>query len=105
MTTATLAPKGRKKQTLTGTSQVTVQRATAPIPNFDDLPDSAMARQSQLIRDPKHPTRPAPLPFSPATLWRKVRDQSFPAPVRLGAAITAWKVGDIRQWLAAQAAA
>ncbi|WP_424540839.1 helix-turn-helix transcriptional regulator [Simplicispira metamorpha] len=34
-----------------------------------------------------------------------MRDQSFPAPVRLGAAITAWKVGDIRQWLAAQAAA
>ena len=105
MTTATLAPKGRKKQTLTGTSQVTVQRATAQIPNFDDLPDSAMARQSQLIRDPKHPTRPSPLPFSAATLWRKVRAKSFPAPVRLGDAITAWKVGDVRQWLQAQAQA
>ena len=105
MTTATLAPKGRKKQTLTGTPQVAVQRATAPIPSFDELPDSALVRQSQLVRDHKHPTRPTPLPFSPATLWRKVRDQSFPAPVRLGAAITAWKVGDIRQWLAAQAAA
>ena len=105
MTTAPLAPKGRKKQTLTGTSQVTVQRATAPIPNFDDLPDSAMARQSQLIRDPKHPTRPSPLPFSAATLWRKVRAQSFPAPVRLGPAISAWRVGDVRQWLQAQAQA
>ena len=105
MTTATLAPKGRKKQTLTGTSQVTVQRATAPIPNFDDLPDSAMARQSQLIRDPKHPTRPSPLPFSAATLWRKVREQSFPAPVRLGPAISAWRVGDVRAWLRAQSEA
>ena len=102
MTTATLAPKGRKKQTLTGTSQVTVQRATAQIPNFDDLPDSAMARQSQLIRDPKHPTRPSPLPFSAATLWRKVRDGEFPAPVKLGPAISAWRVGDVRQWLQAQ---
>ena len=100
MTTATLAPKGRKKQTLTGTPQVAVQRATAPIPSFDELPDSALVRQSQLVRDPKHPTRPAPLPFSPATLWRKVRDQSFPAPVRLGAAITAWKVADVRKWMA-----
>ena len=105
MTTATLAPKGRKKQTLTGTSQVTVQRATAQIPNFDDLPDSAMARQSQLIRDPKHPTRPSPLPFSAATLWRKVRDGEFPAPVKLGPAISAWRVGDVRQWLQAQAQA
>ena len=105
MTTATLAPKGRKKQTLTGTSQVTVQRATAQIPNFDDLPDSAMARQSQLIRDPKHPTRPSPLPFSAATLWRKVRDGEFPAPVKLGPAISAWRVGDVRAWLRAQSEA
>ena len=105
MTTATLAPKGRKKQTLTGTSQVTVQRATAPIPNFDDLPDSAMARQSQLIRDPKHPTRPSPLPFSAATLWRKVREGTFPAPTKLSDAITAWRVGDVRAWLRAQSEA
>ena len=105
MTTATLAPKGRKKQTLTGTSQVTVQRATAPIPNFDDLPDSAMARQSQLIRDPKHPTRPSPLPFSAATLWRKVRGGEFPPPVKLGPAIAAWKVSEIRAWIRAQSEA
>ena len=100
MTTATLAPKARKKQTQDGTPQVAAQRATVAIPSFDELPDSALVRQSQLVRDPKHPTRPAPLPFSPATLWRKVRDQSFPAPVRLGAAITAWKVADVRKWMA-----
>ena len=105
MTTATLAPKGRKKQTLTGTSQVAVQRATAQIPNFDELPDSALARQSQLIRDPKHPARPTPLPFSAATLWRKVREGTFPAPTKLSDAITAWKVGDVRAWLRAQAEA
>ena len=105
MTATTLAPKARKKQTLTGTSQVAVQRATAPIPNFDDLPDSAMARQSQLIRDPKHPTRPSPLPFSAATLWRKLREGSFPEAVKLGDAITAWRVGDVRAWLRAQSEA
>lgn len=105
MTTATLAPKGRKKQTLTGTSQVAVQRATAQIPNFDELPDSALVRQTQLVRDPKHPTRPAVLPFSAATLWRKVREQSFPAPTKLSAAISAWRVGDVRAWLRAQSEA
>ena len=105
MTATTLASKARKKQTLTGTSQVAVQRVTAPIPNFDELPDTAYARLAQLIRDPKHPTRTTPLPFSAATLWRKVREGTFPAPLKLGPAISAWCVADVRSWLRAQAAA
>ncbi len=43
------------------------------------------------------------LPFSSATLWRKVRAGQFPAPCKLSTRITAWKIGDIRQWLEAQA--
>ena len=105
MTATTLAPKARKKQTQDGTPQVAVQRATAPIPSFDELPDTAYARQVQLIRDPKRPNLPTPLPFSAATLWRKVRAQSFPAPTKLSDAITAWKVSDVREWLQAQAQA
>ncbi|MBP8140577.1 MAG: AlpA family phage regulatory protein [Acidovorax sp.] len=108
MTTATLAPKARKarkKQTQDGTPKAAAQHTTAAIPCFDELPDSALVRQSQLVRDPKHPTRPTPLPFSPATFWRKVKDGAFPKPVKLGERITAWKVGDVRAWMAAQAAA
>lgn len=48
-------------------------------------------RQAQLI--------PNILPFSPATLWRKVRDGTFPAPVKLSARITAWRVRDVDVWL------
>lgn len=77
----------------------------AAIPSFDELPDSALARLSQLARDPKHPTRAVPLPFSPATLWRKVKEGAFPKPVKLGERITAWRVGDVRAWIKAQAAA
>ena len=102
MTEKTTAPKAKKPRK---PRQPIARRATAPIPNFDDLPDSAMARQSQLIRDPKHPTRPSPLPFSGATLWRKVRDGTFPAPVKLGVAISAWKVSEIRAWIRAQSEA
>ena len=105
MTATTLAPKARKKQTQDGTPQVAVQRATAPIPSFDELPDTAYARLSQLVRDPKHPTRTTPLPFSAATAWRKVREGTFPAPLKLGPAITAWRVADVHSWLRAQAAA
>ena len=40
------------------------------------------------------------LNFSASTIWRKVRDGSFPKPVKLSAAVTAWKVADIRLWMA-----
>ena len=85
--------------------QPVAHRVTDAIPSSDDLPDSALVRLPQLIRDPKRPNLPTPLPFSAATLWRKVRSQSFPAPTKLSDAITAWKVGDVRAWLRAQAAA
>jgi len=50
---------------------------------FDDLPDSAFLRESQLVQDPKRPDYPALLPFSSATLWRKVSAGTFPKPVKL----------------------
>ena len=51
-------------------------------------------RQSQLIGEI--------LPFSSATLWRKVKDGTFPKPIKLGPAITAWKSSDVKFWLAKQ---
>jgi predicted DNA-binding transcriptional regulator AlpA len=61
------------------------------ISNLGVLPSSGYVRQSQLI--------PNILPFSAATLWRKVRDGSFPTPVKLSVRITAWKVEDIKDWM------
>jgi predicted DNA-binding transcriptional regulator AlpA len=65
--------------------------------NFDTLPDSAFARQAQLI--------PAVVPVSHATLWRWVKSGRFPKPVKLSPAVTAWKVGDVRRFLAQQGGA
>lgn len=70
---------------------------------FDQLPDSAYLRVSQLVQSPKRPDSTAPLPFSEPTLWRKVKNGSFPKPHRLGTRITAWKVGQVREWMQAQA--
>jgi predicted DNA-binding transcriptional regulator AlpA len=66
---------------------------------FDALPDCAFVREAQLVRKPKYPKFPAPLPFSAPTLWRMVRAQTFPTPVRLSNRVTAWKVGDVRAWM------
>jgi len=41
--------------------------------------------------------------FSHATLWRKVRDGSFPAPLKLSAGVTAWRERDILEWQRSQA--
>ena len=62
--------------------------------NFGKLPASGYIRQSQLA---------AIVPFSSATLWRKVKLGHFPRPVKLSERITAWEVGSIKDWLDSKA--
>ena len=85
---------------------VTAGQATPRVSaaNFDTLPDSAFIRESQLVQSPKRPDSPAPLPFSAPTLWRKVKAGTFPKPHRLSERVTAWKVGDVRAWIASHCA-
>jgi prophage regulatory protein len=68
-------------------------------PAFDVLPDSAFIRESQLVYDPKRPEFPALLPFSAATLWRKVAAGTFPRPIKLSTRVTAWRVAEVRRFL------
>lgn len=56
-----------------------------------DLPATGFIRQSQLI--------PTIVPFSSATLWRKVKAGTFPAPVKLSERVTAWPVESVRAWM------
>lgn len=55
------------------------------------LPETGFVRQTQLLA--------GILPFSASTLWRKVKAKTFPAPVKLSAGVTAWRVDDIRTWI------
>lgn len=69
------------------------QRQPARTPK-EPLPAEGFVRQAGLIPDV--------VPFSPATLWRKVKSKDFPAPVKLSTRITAWRVQEIREWLERQ---
>lgn len=56
-----------------------------------ELPDEGYARQPAVLRV---------VPFSRSTLWAKVRRGEFPKPVKLSKRVTAWRVADIRKWIA-----
>lgn len=40
------------------------------------------------------------VPLSAATIWRKAKEGSFPAPHKIGANSTAWKADEIEAWIA-----
>lgn len=70
---------------------------------FDKLPDTALIRQNQLVPNPNPAKREGQAPLldvSASTFWRLIASGDFPAPLKLGKNITAWRVGDVRKWLA-----
>lgn len=79
-------------------------KATIQHSVFDAMPDGGYVREAQLVPSPKRPGIAAPLPFSAPTLWRKVREGTFCKPYKLSSRVTAFKVGEVRAWLAAQEA-
>lgn len=71
---------------LIGEPQVTLEQAEA---------------NRQAGRAPVRPRagRSGMVPFSSATLWRKVKSGDFPAPVKLSDRVTAWRVQDVHAWM------
>jgi prophage regulatory protein len=53
------------------------------IPKYNTKMKSGFVRQNTLLAEV--------LPFSSATLWRKVKAGTFPQPVKLSAGVTAWR--------------
>ena len=61
------------------------------------LPPTGYLRLAQIVGDAKaQPPIPAIIPVSKSTWWAGVKAGRFPAPVKLGPRITAWRVEDIR---------
>lgn len=63
----------------------------ANVRDFDSLPDSALIRMSAVT---------ALFSLSPATIYRRVADKTFPQPKHLGVRAVRWRVGDLRVALA-----
>lgn len=48
------------------------------------------------------PDKSGLIPVSPATIWRWVKNGTFPAPFKLGQNTTVWDADEIDQWLGKQ---
>ena len=82
-----------------------LENATLPIRrDYSGIPKTGFVRLSQIARNPKKPDQPAPIPVSPVTIWRWVKDGKFPAPVKLSGNVTAWRAEEVRDFLDQQAA-
>lgn len=61
--------------------------------NAITLPAVGFVRQAALL---------PVLGFSATTLWRRVKNQTFPQPIKLSERVTAWRAEDVHAWMAAQ---
>ena len=70
---------------------VSSKKSERPIFDFSQLSDTAFVRIAQIV---------GPLvPCSRSTWWRYVKTGKAPQPIKLGAGVTAWNVGELRKWL------
>jgi prophage regulatory protein len=67
--------------------------ALPSVPDALQLPATGFLRQRQVLTF---------VPISKSTLWRRVQEQAFPAPVKLSSHVTAWRVEDVRRWIQEQ---
>ena len=65
---------------------------TKPTVTFDALPDVALIQIRPLINFKV-------VPYSATTIWRKCRSGEFPSPIKVSPGVTAWRVGEIRDYL------
>lgn len=57
------------------------------------LPETGFVRLPQVLKV---------IPISKSTWWQGVKDGRFPKPVKLGPKTTAWRVEDIREFIASK---
>lgn len=66
------------------------------LPRFSELPDEAYVRVDTVAQL---------YAVAPVSIWRWSRAGKIPSPRRLGSAVTAWNVGELRRNLASAEAA
>lgn len=64
------------------------------------LPETGFLRLKQIIGNPDAtPPVPPIIPVKKSTWWKGVKAGTYPASVKLGPRVTAWRVEDIRAYI------
>ena len=66
---------------------------------MNQLPETGFLRLPQIIGDPAKGLPPL-IPVKKSTWWQGVKTGRFPQPVKLGPRVTAWRVEDLRTFIA-----
>ena len=66
---------------------------------MNQLPGTGFLRLSQIIGNPAKGIPPL-IPVKKSTWWAGVKTGRFPQPVKLGPRVTAWRVEDLRTFIA-----
>ena len=66
---------------------------------MNQLPETGFLRLSQIIGNPAKGIPPL-IPVKKSTWWAGVKTGRFPQPVKLGQRVTAWRVEDLRTFIA-----
>lgn len=66
---------------------------------MNQLPETGFLRLSQIIGNPTKGITPL-IPVKKSTWWAGVKSGRFPQPVKLGPRVTAWRVEDLRIFIA-----
>lgn len=68
---------------------------------MNQLPETGFLRLPQILGDAKRGIPPI-IPIKKSCWWNGVKSGRFPQPVKFGQRVTAWRVEDIRAFIAAQ---
>ena len=66
---------------------------------MNQLPETGFLRLSQIIGNPDKGIPPL-IPVKKSTWWAGVKSGRYPQPVKLGPRVTAWRVEDLRTFIA-----
>ncbi len=66
---------------------------------MNQLPETGFLRLSQIIGNPAKGIPPL-IPVKKSTWWAGVKSGRYPQPVKLGPRVTAWRVEDLRTFIA-----
>jgi predicted DNA-binding transcriptional regulator AlpA len=98
--------KSRHPQQPKEAIEMAIRATSSPASNPANLPATGFVRLKQLTGDPKaNPPVPPIVPVGRSSIWRRIKEGTFPQPVKLGPMTTAWRVEDIRAWIGRQGAA